>query len=445
MLFLLRNRIKAQPTVLVTLSVCFLAGMLPYAYLPIAASLHPKPGSWGQVDTFSGFMHHILRKDYGTFQLFSGEQGKTAEGFAARNEAFLADFVGIQTGLTDAKTWNAYGTVCLLLVVVGMVVGAARAQWSSSGSGGGSGGRPGSAAAAKKVIDAKVNTKQQAQLTKGNITTTVPTSPANPSASASTCTSSVESEEEHANFLREGSFTPLVLVFTLVFYFGVFHSLSNLPLRDRLLYGVHQRFWMQPNILMFLFLGVGVNSIFDTLTGWVERLFSTRVGKASPTTVPNSKGGKSSIFVTSAAAAGASGGASDTSPPPTAPLPAAGKLVRLLSVVVAVGAVLLQVRTWYPMMDMSKNTHFRDYARAVLSPLPQNAVLLINYDQQWTSVRYLQVPIFIPHFLFILDFCPLYQSEKLISLRRFLGVYVPVHQVYFCMCVSCVGSLDIGV
>ena len=30
---------------------------------------------------------------------------------------------------------------------------------------------------------------------------------------------------------------------------------------------------------------------------------------------------------------------------------------------------------------------FGDYARALLKPLPQNALLLINYDQQWTSIR----------------------------------------------------------
>lgn len=30
-----------------------------------------------------------------------------------------------------------------------------------------------------------------------------------------------------------------------LFYLGVFHSLSNMPLDEELLYGVHERFWQQ--------------------------------------------------------------------------------------------------------------------------------------------------------------------------------------------------------
>jgi len=42
------------------------------------------------------------------------------------------------------------------------------------------------------------------------------------------------------------------------FYLVVFHSLANLPLHNKLLFGVHQRFWMQPNIFAFIFSGVGL-------------------------------------------------------------------------------------------------------------------------------------------------------------------------------------------
>ena len=54
-------------------------------------------------------------------------------------------------------------------------------------------------------------------------------------------------------------FTAPFLVVVYVFYFGIFHSLANLPLGDKLLYGIHQRFWMQPNVLLFCFAGVGFN------------------------------------------------------------------------------------------------------------------------------------------------------------------------------------------
>jgi hypothetical protein len=41
-------------------------------------------------------------------------------------------------------------------------------------------------------------------------------------------------------------------------------------------------------------------------------------------------------------------------------------------------------------MDHSRVYHFNNYAAAVLDALPRNAILLVNYDQQWTSVRYMQ-------------------------------------------------------
>ena len=41
-----------------------------------------------------------------------------------------------------------------------------------------------------------------------------------------------------------------VYALTYTFYMVIFHSLSNLPLSNKLLFGVHARFWMQPNILL---------------------------------------------------------------------------------------------------------------------------------------------------------------------------------------------------
>lgn len=36
----------------------------------------------------------------------------------------------------------------------------------------------------------------------------------------------------------EANFTPIILLFTQLFYFGIFHTLANLPLGDKLLFGV---------------------------------------------------------------------------------------------------------------------------------------------------------------------------------------------------------------
>jgi hypothetical protein len=47
---------------LLTLGVCGLAGLLPYAHLPIAAS-YKRMDSWGDQSTLSGFLTHVLRSE----------------------------------------------------------------------------------------------------------------------------------------------------------------------------------------------------------------------------------------------------------------------------------------------------------------------------------------------------------------------------------------------
>jgi hypothetical protein len=44
------------------------AGLMPYLYLPIAAGHHAVV-TWGAANTWSGFWTHVLRREYGTFQL----------------------------------------------------------------------------------------------------------------------------------------------------------------------------------------------------------------------------------------------------------------------------------------------------------------------------------------------------------------------------------------
>lgn len=50
----------------------FFVGFCVYLYLPIASSFHPSM-NWGNIHDLQSFLHHILRKDYGTFSagLFS--------------------------------------------------------------------------------------------------------------------------------------------------------------------------------------------------------------------------------------------------------------------------------------------------------------------------------------------------------------------------------------
>lgn len=68
---------------LVRLGALFLAGFLPYLYLPLAAQRVPVI-AWGDASTWEGFWTHLMRKDYGTFQLAGGtEKSHIFEGLRA--------------------------------------------------------------------------------------------------------------------------------------------------------------------------------------------------------------------------------------------------------------------------------------------------------------------------------------------------------------------------
>ena len=54
---------------LMKLGVMFLLGLLPYIYLPLSAHFSNARWTWGDQRTFSGFLKHLLRSEYGTFDL----------------------------------------------------------------------------------------------------------------------------------------------------------------------------------------------------------------------------------------------------------------------------------------------------------------------------------------------------------------------------------------
>jgi len=223
----------------------FLAGLLPYAYLPYASS-HKKQGSWGDSSTLQGFVHHLRRGDYGTFRLFSSD--KVEAGMLHRIGLYIYDILTRQ---------GLYGCI-LILAVIGI--------WNF-----------------------KANKK---------------------------------STFRHRTLVMS-------LFCTWLFYVIIFHYLSNMPLSQRLLFGVQARFWMQPNILVFIFSGVGL-------------------GKC----MVNRK--------------------------------------RILCFITCSVMVCSQIMLNFNISDQSANDYLELYARAIVAPIPPNSMLLIAYDQQWTSLRYLQ-------------------------------------------------------
>ena len=62
----------------------------------------------------------------------------------------------------------------------------------------------------------------------------------------------------------------------------------------------------------------------------------------------------------------------------------------IIQTVCASGLLAAQVYRWYHLCDQSSATYIQEYATSLISPLPKGALLFINYDLQWTALRYLQ-------------------------------------------------------
>lgn len=109
------------------------------------------------------------------------------------------------------------------------------------------------------------------------------------------------------------------------------------------------RFWMQANLLIFMWAGVGM----DWLSCVVAR-GQSRVGRRQDAQF--SSGPISSV-------------------------------ARAVCMVLA----LWQFQKHYAMSDQHANTYFEKYARSILAPLPPDSLLLVNFDVQWNLLRYMQV------------------------------------------------------
>lgn len=254
--------------------------------------------------SLTGFLHHFLRKDYGTFQLFSGNSGQQTAGLMERTFAYFYDVLVTQ-GMGVVLPFALMFTYFVFVEYVSPFF------------------------AGKKTLLARRNVAMQAK-NKGKKKTAV--------AVESVSSGSKIGDEKLSSVidLTEGRYIPVVLIATLSFYFLVFHSLSNLPLDNPLLYGVHQRFWMQPNVILFLMAGLG----FNTVMGKV--LSSSTISPVSSV-----------------------------------------KSISGLFILISVLLCTIQVKMWYSHSDQSEAFYFRDYAKALVDPLPPSSILIINYDMQW--------------------------------------------------------------
>uniref|UniRef100_A0A8D2MCV1 Transmembrane protein 260 n=1 Tax=Zonotrichia albicollis TaxID=44394 RepID=A0A8D2MCV1_ZONAL len=94
---------------LLKLGLCFLAGLLPYLYLPASSYLSRARWTWGDQTTFQGFLTHFLREEYGTFNLAKSETG------SSMGEMLLSDtfFCNRKKQQKSPVIWLFTGMLCL--------------------------------------------------------------------------------------------------------------------------------------------------------------------------------------------------------------------------------------------------------------------------------------------------------------------------------------------
>ena len=212
----------------------FLMGLLPYMYLPISTLLQPVDGGgWGDTTSVRGLIRHIRRADYGTFALYSGNRaGQYVEGLPERLEAYVSDLCFRQT----------LGFLIIpFLMLVGVFYGTGQISICSN---------------------RRFQHKRK-------------------------LSSSSSSPKKNNGTIATFHMIGRVLIGTFTFYMLVFHSLSNLPLSEGLIYGVHARFWQQPNVIVFMFLSCGTACV----TTFLSRHF--RIDKSMK------KAAVASVFVSS--------------------------------------------------------------------------------------------------------------------------------------------------
>lgn len=276
----------------------FLLGLVPYAFLPLAAKHFPRPGSWGNVATWGGFLHHLLRGDYGSLRLYSGNAGSGGGGGGQdcfnRLWSWLRDLSFVQGlgGIVPALA--ALGMLSLLFLTpagggreagvhaaVGGVASAGTAvtgeiQSSPVENSCGSLVAPSSGSRKNTGREKRNITRRASPLAQAGKTTNQTATKDSGGADCSDTGNEKHQQQQVwngsestrpatrtiAEFLASwddaGLSVPTALIAALAVYLIVFHWLSNMPLDDPLLFGIHARFWMQPNIVVFIFCGVGI-------------------------------------------------------------------------------------------------------------------------------------------------------------------------------------------
>ena len=191
----LRRVLLRQPRELAVWLAAFALGLSPYLVLAVLSQRYgDELYSWGDTTTWRGLVTHVLRKEYGTFDLISG---------------FERSYTGILRGLLlYLTTTSAHSLHLAFPCVAGVLAHCVR-----------SGGR--GQAAARSTSRSRADPAAQ------------------PGGAG-----------EHTSLQ-----VSRVVLFAWAGYVAFFHWRSNLPLDHALYRGVLKRFYMQPNLLLSVVIG----------------------------------------------------------------------------------------------------------------------------------------------------------------------------------------------
>jgi hypothetical protein len=250
-----------------TLLLMWLLGMSPYLYLPLSSLLFPSTNSWGKLHEWQGFWDHFLRKEYGTFSLASKEATYRVSNFAKCWRFYVGD-IGDQITVAGLAACVIGGLIVLYMAWIAFRVHLVAVN--------------GSAASALKRMAMRPP-------------------------------------------------VALVLLVLWALYCNFFNYLSNLPIDKPLFYGVQQRFWIQPLMILTTLCGV--------------------------------------TFAAVTRAAGIRG---------------------VAAVALAAALAGAHVMNHFADRDESANHYVSDFGRSILRPLPPYSILLTKGDIQINSARFVQ-------------------------------------------------------
>ncbi len=199
------------PATFIKLCALGLLGLTPYVYLPIVSINGAPLGGWGDQSDFAGFKKHFLREEYGTFRLFSGNEQK-GDQLALALKMYMPPPPALCFCNNLNRYFFNYSTQSLHL---GWPLAIAGVFFIASCS--------------KRANGGQFKGWNLLSLLLFMYTTACHTK---------------KTLRSRCN--------------RYVFYMVVFHFLSNLPIEQALFFGVHIRFWMQPNAITAIFVGAGM-------------------------------------------------------------------------------------------------------------------------------------------------------------------------------------------